>query len=322
MTDRTTDLTGRASALIESLDGEQRLAVSGSLDDPRLREWSYLPGDRPGLSLEQLSGSQRALVDNLVTATHSEAGARLALGAIEIERVRRRLATGQDDIGSDRYWVRVLDDPSGGHPWGWRINGHHLAVHAVVVDGSLTVTPHFVGAEPARVPTGPEEGRRLLGPEEDLARDLLAGLDDERRGVAVTSDVAPDDILTRADPLADPTLLPAGLARHDMTGRQRDILDRLVRRYLDRAPADYARACWQEVTEPGAGPITFAWAGPLEIGAGHYYCIRTPTFLVEYDNTQDDANHAHSVWRHLHHDWGADPLREHYAHHHSASARP
>jgi Protein of unknown function (DUF3500) len=304
-------------ALIESLDGEQRAALRGSIDDPRRREWTYLPGDRRGLSLERLTASQRSLVEDLVVCTHSEAGGALALGAIGIERVRRQLATNTDDVGGDRYWVRILDDPSGTEPWGWQINGHHLAVHAVVVGGVVTMTPHFIGAEPARVPSGPQRGRRLLDAEEDLARDLLAALDDGQRTIAVVSDVAPEDILTRADPAADPDLLPTGLPRAGMTGSQQAVLDQLLRRYLDRAPTGYAQACWREATEPGAGPITFAWAGPLTVGAGHYYCIKTPTFLIEYDNTQDDANHAHSVWRHLLHDFGGDPLREHYARHHA-----
>ncbi len=304
-------------ALIESLDGEQRAALDGSIDDPRRREWTYLPGDRRGLSLERLTARQRRLVEDLVVCTHSETGAALALGAIGIERVRRQLATNTTDVGGDRYWVRILDDPSGTEPWGWQINGHHLAVHAMVVGGVVTMTPHFIGAEPARVPSGPQRGRRLLDAEEDLARDLLATLDDGQRAMAVVSDEAPDDILTRADPVADPGLLPTGLARDDMTGSQQAVLDQLLRRYLDRAPAGYAQACWREATEPGAGRISFAWAGPLTVGAGPYSCIKTPTFLIEYDNTQDNANHAHSVWRHLLHDWGADPLREHYARHHS-----
>jgi hypothetical protein len=310
------ELGRRAMALIESLDGEQCAALRGSIDDPRRREWTYLPGHRCGLSLEQLTAKQRRLVEDLVVGIHSEAGGALALGAIGIERVRRQLAADTPDVGGDRYWVRILDDPSGTEPWGWQINGHHLAVHAVVVGDVVTMTPHFIGAEPALVPSGPQRGRRLLGAEEDLPRELLAALDDGQRAIAVVSDVAPDDVLTRADPVADPDLLPPGLARDDMTGSQRAVLDRLLHRYLDRAPTGYAQACWRAATEPGTGLITFSWAGPLTLGAGHYYCIKTPTFLIEYDNTQDNANHAHSVWRHLLHDWGADPLREHYARHH------
>ncbi|MGH3362432.1 MAG: DUF3500 domain-containing protein, partial [Nocardioides sp.] len=157
-------LTRLALRLVDALDPEQREAVRGSLDDSDRRRWTYLPGDRPGLSLEHLSPQQRRHVDDLLVATHGELGANLAVGAVEIERVRRRLATGTDDIGGDRYWIRVLGDPAGGEPWGWQINGHHLGMHAVLVGDTVTLTPHFVGAEPARVPTGPEEGRRLLGP--------------------------------------------------------------------------------------------------------------------------------------------------------------
>lgn len=313
----STELGRRAMALIESLDGGQRAALRGSIDDPRRREWTYLPGHRRGLSLEHLTATQRRLVEDLVLASHSEAGGALALGAIGIERVRRQLATGTLDVGGDRYWMQILDDPSGTEPWGWQISGHHLAAHAVVVGDVVTMTPHFIGAEPARVPSGPQRGRRLLDAEEDLPRELLAALDEGQRTIAVISDVAPDDVLTRADPVADPDLLPTGLARDDMTGSQQAVLDRLLQRYLDRAPTRYAQACWLEATEPGTGQVTFSWAGPLTLGAGHYYCIKTPTFLIEYDNTQDNANHAHSVWRHLLHDWGADPLREHYARHHS-----
>ena len=87
----------------------------------------------------------------------------------------------------------------------------------------------------------------------------------------------------------------------------------MVQRYLLRAPAPYARACWRDAEAAGLDRIRFAWAGPTAPGARHYYCVRAPEFLIEYDNTQDDGNHAHSVWRHLRDDWGGDLLREHYA---------
>ena len=56
----------------------------------------------------------------------------------------------------------------------------------------------------------------------------------------------------------------------------------------------------------------FAWAGGLEPGQGHYYRVQTPTFLFEYDNTQNDANHIHAVWRQFDGDFGEDLLRQHY----------
>ncbi len=152
---------------------------------------------------------------------------------------------------------------------------------------------------------GRATGRRILGPEEDLGRELATGLDPDQRALGITAATAPDDILTRADPVADPALLPEGIGRDLLRPAQQELLDRLVRRYLDRAPA------------AGLDRVRFAWAGPTEPGAGHYYCVHGPDFVIEYDNTQDDANHAHSVWRHLRDDWGGNLLREHYARRHA-----
>ncbi|MET8820764.1 MULTISPECIES: DUF3500 domain-containing protein [Streptomyces] len=303
-------------ALLSVLDPAQvreLRAAPDRLDAPELREWTYLPGPRPGLSTEGLDGRQREAVDALLAAAHSTPGAELARGAVEVER-HRRATVGA--TGPDRYWMRLLGDPDGDGPWGWRLNGHHLAVHVLVTAAGIRVTPHFVGAEPALITDGPQAGRRLLGPEEDLARELVTGLDAGRRARAVFAAAPPDDILTRADPFADPGLLPAGLPHGDMAPGGQRLLVRLVRRYLDRAPAAYAEQCWAETVARGLDTLAFAWAGGRAPGDRHYYCVRGPDLLIEYDNTQDDGNHAHSVWRHVRHDWGADLLRAHYTERH------
>jgi hypothetical protein len=295
-------------AVLEPAQVRELRDAPARLDAPALREWTYLPGPRPGLSTEELGDEQRAAVDALLAAAHSAHGGRLATGAIEVERHRRELV---GRPGPDRYWLRLLGDPDGDGPWGWRMNGHHLAVHVLITAAGLRVTPHFVGSEPALVASGPRAGR-LLGPEEDIARELVTDLRAGARTAAVFAAEPPDDILTRADPFADPDLLPAGLSYGDMTAGQRRLLERLVRRYLDRAPEAYARECWADAVAQGLDTLSFAWAGGLVPGDRHYYCVRTPDFLIEYDNTQDDGNHAHSVWRHVRHDWGLDLLRAHY----------
>jgi len=313
MTTAASDARRCARALLASLDERQRGLVRGDLADPGLRRWTYLPGDRPGLPVEHLTAAQHALAVELLRSAHSPEGGDLAVGAVEAERVRRELVTGAPPEG-DRYWLRVLGDPDGDQPWGWRINGHHLAVHVIVGPAGTTLTPHFIGSEPARLPSG----RRILGVEEDLARQLAAGFDPEQRALGISSGVAPNDILSRADPVADPAVLPTGIGWGELLPEQRDLLGQLVRRYLGRAPAPYARACWREAEEAGLERIRFAWAGPTAPGEGHYYCVRAPEFLIEYDNTQDGANHAHSVWRHLRDDWGGDLLHDHYARQHPA----
>ncbi|MDF8263333.1 DUF3500 domain-containing protein [Luteipulveratus flavus] len=306
---RTAELVER---LQRSLSPARRASATEEANDPERRRWTYLPGQRPGLPLAELDADQHALVMELLEALESGEG-RLAVGAVEVERVRRTLAGAQPRPGDDRYWLRLIGSP-GPQPWGWRVNGHHLAVHVLVVDGECSVTPHFIGSEPATLPSGTAwPGRRLLGPEEDLAHDLLASFEPDRRARAVASDRAPRDILTGADPVADPSVLPPGLIRRDMTGDQRALLDALVRRYLARAPRSRARAAWAAAEDEGLDRLAFAWAGSSVPGVGRYYCIHGPTLLIEYDNTQDDANHAHSVWRDLTLDWGEDLLRRHRA---------
>ena len=196
----------------------------------------------------------------------------------------------------------MLGDPCGDAPWAFRVNGHHLAVHITVVDGQLAVTPQFFGANPAVVPRGPFTGLRTLPDEEDLARNVLACLEPGQ--------------LERHDPIADPSVVPAGIAWTALGARQQLTLERLIRLYFDRAPAVAADAAWSSAVDAGLDAVTFAWAGPLERGQGHYYAVRGPTFLIEYDNTQDGANHIHSVWRDLRGDWGEDLLRAHHAAHH------
>lgn len=300
--------------LLADLDAEQRARAIHPDPAPGAREWSYLPGDRPGLSLELLTVVQRELVDELVRARHSEAGGQQVHDAIARERLRRETVSGQP-VAGDRYWLRVIGRPGGDEVWGWQLNGHHIAIHAMSGPGGDTLTPHFVGAEPAVVVDATGERQAPLGVEEALAHELVQSLDASQRDAAIADAIAPDDILTRNDPVADPAVLPSGIARGDLTAEQRPLLDRLVQRYLGRASRPYAQACWADEVDAGLDRMRFAWAGDTDLVAGRYYCVRASTFLIEYDNTQDNANHAHSVWRHLRDDWG-DSLREHYARSH------
>ena len=129
------------------------------------------------------------------------------------------------------------------------------------------------------------------------------------------SEQAPDDILTRFDPIADPKVLLRGLPYGELNPEQRQLFSLLIGQYIGRAAGPIGLQTWQDITEQGIDRLTFAWAGATEPGGGHYYSIAGPTFLAEYDNTQDDANHIHSVWRDLRNDWGLDLLAAHYRNH-------
>jgi hypothetical protein len=308
-------IKARVGAFLDSLDDARREQATAKFDSPDHRQWTYLPGDRPGLKLADMTAEQREAVMSMLDGACGAAGAMTARAVIDLDVIRRRLDG--EPAEDDQYWVRVLGDPRGHGPWAWRLNGHHLAIHVTVVGDDIAATPHFFGAEPAIVPEGPHRGLRTLPGEEELARAVLARLDPRQRTAAVTSDVAPDDILTRHDPVADPTAVPTGVRWGQLTENQQAVLGRLIRLYFDRAPAAVADEAWDAAVDADLDAISFAWAGPVERGGGHYYAVRGPTFLLEYDNTQDDANHIHSVWRDLRRDWGADLLAAHYATAHS-----
>ncbi len=304
------------AALLTSLSDDQRVMATGPFDTPEHRDWTYLPGARPGLLLRDLDEGQRTLAMALLATGLSSRGLRTAGEIMALEGVlaeRERSAGGRDwERHPQHFWVRVLGAPSRVSPWAWRVNGHHLATQVTVVGNEVASTPQFFGANPAVVPCGPQGALRTLPLEEDLARELMGRLDLGQQTVAVTSLMAPWDLATRHDPVADAGLVPRGLRHGDMDAAQRGTLTRLVRHYFNRAAPEVAESSWRAAVEAGLSEVTFAWAGNLEPGTGHYYAIAGPTFLLEYDNVQNDANHVHTVWRDLRRDWGSDLLAAHH----------
>ena len=212
------------------------------------------------------------------------------------------------------YWFAIFGAPGHAEPWSWRIGGHHVAIQATIAGGEVVgAAPSFLGANPATVPSGPHAGSRAIDGEERLARALLAGLSPAQRLLAVVDPVAPPDILSGNGRRADLREVPAGIRADQLEAPQLEALEALIRHYLERAAPDVAAIEWTRVRDAGLDPVTFAWAGPDAPGQGHYYAVRGPSLLLEYDNTQDRANHIHAVWRDAANDWGEDLLRAHYA---------
>ena len=301
-------MRAEARAFLDSLHDGQRDAATYDLTDPERYRWKYTPGPRGGLALEDMDGAQRDLAMALLDAGLSTWGAQTARAVMDLEPILKEIEEDTGRPGSARrnpehYWFSVFGDPATDRPWGWRVGGHHLCLHFTVVDDRTSVTPLFFGANPARVPRGPHEGLRVLGPEEDLARALVTNLDASQRARAVVSAEAPNDILTGNAVRAEIAAVPTGVDFASLDPAGQGGFSRLVDHYLGRVA--------QPPTLDLDG-LSFAWAGATEPGEGHYYAVRGDTFLIEYDNTQNDANHVHTVWRDLARDWGEDLLAEHY----------
>ncbi len=305
-----------AQAFLAALAPAQRSRAAFELASPDRMQWHFLPPEmfaRQGVMLRELDAAQQAAARELLKSGLSERGYLTADAIMQLEIVVRAMQRNRLRRDELEYFVSVFGTPDPLGTWGWRFEGHHLSLNFTVVDGRVTVsTPTFTGTNPAELRDGPGKGQRLLGDQEDRARALVQSLTESQRATAVFADAALPDIVTgNGWPVAP--LSPAGLTAAELTAGQRASLESLIDSYTTLMAPAIAAARWQRIRDGGIERIGFAWAGSTERGQPHYFRVQGPSFLIEYDNTQNDANHAHSVWRDFEGDFGADLLRLHYA---------
>jgi hypothetical protein len=305
-------MTQAANHFLVSLSAEQRAkAVIAFHDDERFN-WHFIPRDRKGLPLREMTPPQKHLAQALLAAGLSQQGYMKAVTIMSLEDVLRVMEKDDGERRNpEKYYFTIFGEPSDMGTWGYRIEGHHVSQNFTVVNGRAVDTPSFFGSNPAEVREGPRKGLRVLASEEDLGRELLTALDRDQKKVAIVSAKAYPDIITAADRKAALNGQPSGLSAAKMTKKQLDLLNTLVDDYARNVPEELARARMEQLKKAGTN-LYFAWAGVEERGGPHYYRIQAPTFLIEYDNTQNEANHIHAVWRDFTGDFGLDLLKDHY----------
>jgi hypothetical protein len=316
-------MRAEAIAFLRTLRPEQRRLTVFGFDSPERLDWHYVPRERAGLPLKEMDERQRAAAHALLRAALSDDGYRKATDIMRLEEVLRALERARRfHRDPDNYAWSVFGDPEVGTPWGWRVEGHHLSLNFTFATGPAgAVTPAFMGANPARVPSGPLQGHRVLGAQEDLARELVRSLQVAERYRAIIAAGSLGDIVSgpgRGDALRSPVGLPVG----DMAPPQRALAERLIEEFVRHLRTELAEAQRTRIREAGLGAIHFAWAGPIEPGHAHYFRLHGPRLLIEHDNTQNDANHIHSVWRDPGRDFGLDLLGEHYRTGHHGHGAP
>lgn len=306
------EMADAAQAFLSALDPEQKAKSLIEFASDERFNWDFVPRSRKGVPLKELTPQQQELARTLLRSGLSAPGYTKATNIIYvIEQVLREMENQSPRRDSGLYYVTIFGEPQKA-VWGWRVEGHHLSVNFTVSTNEvLAASPSFFGSNPAEVPRGTHKGLRILAAEEDLARDLVRSLSEEQRNKAIFSRTAPSDIITGNSRRAK-TLEPMGISTRDLTEPQQTLLRKLIREYLFRFRAEIAESDLKKIEAAGFEKIHFAWAGPIERGHGHYYRVQGPTFLLEYDNTQNRANHIHTVWRDLENDFGDDLLRRHY----------
>jgi hypothetical protein len=302
-----------ARHFLNSLDPQQAAKARIPFNDDERMNFHYVPIARRGLPLKEMTASQKQLANALLAAGLSQRGYIKATTIMSLEDVLRVI---ENDDGVRRnpegYFFSIFGEPAEKGAWGYRVEGHHFSLNVTVVDGKVCESPNFLGANPAEVRSGPRQGLRALAAEEDLGRALISALDTSQRNAAIVAKEAYKDILTAQDRKAALQGQPSGLPYAKMNPRQRAMLAALMDEYAYNLPEPVAQARLDQIRQAGSN-LYFAWAGGIERGQKHYYRVQAPTFLIEYDNTQNDANHIHSVWRDFAGDFGQDMLGRHLA---------
>lgn len=304
------DMAEGADHFLRALTKEQRAQAALSFAGDERYNWHYIPRDRNGISFKALTPGQKRLADALLATGLSSRGMRKALDIMYLDQIlfEREQRAIRDPEG---YYFTVFGNPGADGRWGWRVEGHHVSLNFTIANGEVVSTsPAFLGSNPAIVHGGAHDGMRVLAEEEILGRELLDTFSSRDRVVIQVE--APRDIVTEASRRAE-IGAPAGVSFAEMTKDQQDRILRLIAVYAHRMRPDLAEVELQRIESAGLDRVRFAWAGGGEPGEPHYYRIHGPTFLVEYDDTQDGANHIHTVWRDLERDFGGpDVLAEHY----------
>jgi len=317
------NMADAANKFLSTLTPEQKKTVSFAFDNVKERErFGFVPTEmhpRVGLTIEKMTEPQRQAAHNLLKTGLSQKGYMTATSIMELETILNGIENPPGAKPREtplernplKYFVWVFGTPSEKGTWGWKVEGHHVSLNFTVAGGHMvSAAPHFFGSNPAEVKDGPKKGLRVLGFEEDPARELVMALDAGQRTKAVINTTAPNDIVTRNEGTIS-ALSPTGIAATDLQPKQREMLMRVVDAYVAVMAPDIAADRMAALKKAGLDKISFAWAGETERGKKHYYRVQGPTFLIEFDNTQNDGNHVHSVWRDFNGDFGRDILREH-----------
>ena len=318
--DATDEMADAAKNFLSALTPEQKAKATFDFPGEERKNWHFIPRERKGLQIKEMTQEQRLLAQALLASGLSHRGYAKAVSIMSLEAVLAEME--KDKVGGaardpERYFVSIFGKPGGAEPWGWRVEGHHLSLNFTTAgDAAPAMTPSFFGTNPGEIRTGPRTGTRVLAAEEELGRTLVKALTEEQRKEAVLLAEAPKEILNvpgRNDSA------PQGLPQGKMTPEQSAMLVKLIKEYLFRCRPDVAAEDWAKIEKAGLGKLYFAWAGGFDRGQPHYYRVQGGNFVLEYDNTQNEANHVHSLWRDFDHDFGADLLGEHYKAAHPAA---
>ncbi len=317
------DLAKKADAFLNTLSAELRAKAQFSFGDAERFNWNFVPIARRGPSLRDFDEKQKNAAITLLRASLSDQGYQKVSGIIELENVLKVLenrAPADNYRDPLNYHFSIFGTPSSSKEWGWRFEGHHISLNFSSTQGVLaSSTPSFLGSNPGIVNSGDKKGTQVLKKEMELGFSLLNSLDEGQLKKARFEEKAPSEIITGNSRKAS-LLNPLGIEYIELNASQKKIFMQLLDVYIKNYASEFSEKFLANIKNAGLDDLHFAWAGSLKPGSGHYYRIQGKALLIEYDNTQNNSNHVHTVVRDLSNDFGEDVLRGHYQkqdHHHN-----
>ncbi|MBJ6366526.1 DUF3500 domain-containing protein [Snuella sedimenti] len=299
---------------INALSEEQQNKIILDFNAPTKTSWHFFPPSmwpREGIPLGELTPEQNALLLILLRSYLSEIGYKKTMKIIDLENVLAELSGNFAFRDAKKYYTAFYGNPLKDTIWAWSFEGHHLSLNFTCFNNKISFTPRFFGANPATIKKGKRKGERTLHKEEDLGLKLINSMSGDQLQKAIFSEEALPDIVTSN--AAEVTPLEAvGINMHELSNTQQLLLLQLINEYIASMPTALATKRMHALKQEESNAITFGWAGATALEKPHYYRIQGKTFLIEFDNTQNNANHIHTVWRDFNGDFGKDLIKEHY----------
>lgn len=321
-----------ALTLYNSFNPMQKMAGSLRFSDTARTQWNNLPVGlraRVGVSIGNMTDDQRKQLHRILSVSLSSQGYLKATSILHLDDLLNRYFDSlyyKKDIDDatykmirgllwshKNYYFAFFGQPTDSI-WGYKLEGHHLSINFSFVKDKLSVTPFFIGTDPAEYPNSVYAGWRVLGQEEDLGIKLVTMLSASQQQKATMSKEVPGDIITAAESgrrLVDNW----GLLSGEMTKEQQAILLYIVREFVFNMEYDKAVIEYDKILKAGVNKIYFGWIGAYDETKPHYYVLNGPGFLIEFDNNggpRNGANHIHAIWREKGNEYGEDVLKKHY----------
>ncbi len=312
------DMAGKAAAFVKLLNDAEKSKAVYPFDTAERFRFHFVPqDDRKGITVNELNFPQKAALMELLKTCLSETAVKKVNDIMKLEKVLKELEGRKDDDhhrDPGKYYVTIFGIPSATTIWGWRFEGHHVAFHFSADKKTLVAgTPGFMGSNPGIVLSGPQKGKEVLKDETEKGFELLHALSAAELQKAATDSVVPAEIITGASRVAS-IEHPSGIRYNELSPANQQLFLQLLNLYVHRYTTLFANKMLKEIQTAGLENLCFTWIGSKEhvLGKAYYYRIQGPTIIIEYDNSQNNANHVHTVIRDLKTDFGGDLLLEHY----------